>query len=167
MIDLIHIGYSRKARGIDGSFKLHVEDAYLEDLHKARALFISIDGSEVPFIIESIDDQRSLVVKVEDINDPEQAQRLLGTEIYLHTDEVSEKVALDSQHPLTGYTVIDQHDTEIGIIEEMIEYPDQLLAKIIISNKEILLPIHEDLILAHNEEMQHIHLTLADGLLTL
>ncbi len=167
MIELIHIGHSRKARGIEGSFRVYVEDNYIEDLKKARALFISIDGSEVPFIIESVTDQKSLLVKLEDIDNPEDVQPLLGNEISLHIDEVSEKENLESQHPLTGYRVIDQDDQVIGVIEELIEYPDQLLAKLLIEQKEVLLPIHEDLIIDLNEDEQQIQITIAEGLLTL
>lgn len=166
-MELVHIGHTRKARGIEGSFKLHVEDIYLDDLHHARALFISLDGSLVPFIIESVNDQKSLTIKVEDINNPEEAQQLLGKEIFLHQDEVSEKETTDSQHPLTGYLVIDQDKINIGIIDELLEYPDQLLAQIIVEGKQVLIPIHEDLILSLDDETRQIQLTIPEGLLSL
>ncbi len=167
MIELVHIGHSRKARGIEGGFRVQVEDAYLEDLQKARALFISIDGSKVPFILKSVDDSRSLVVKVEEIDNPEDAQPLLGQEIFLHLDEVSEKETINSSHALQGYTVLDQDKTQIGTIEELIEFPDQLLAKLSFNGKEILIPIHKDLIISLDETTQTIQLTIAEGLLNL
>lgn len=167
MIELIQIGHSRKAKGIEGSFRVHVEDSYVEDLKKARALFVSLDGSEVPFIIESVSDQKSILLKLEGIDNPEDVQPLLGNEIFLHTDEVSEKEGLQAHHPLTGYNVIDQDDQVIGRIEELLEYPDQLLAKILIEQKEVLLPIHEDLILQLNEDEQWIQISIAEGLLNL
>ena len=167
MIELVHIGHSPKTRGIDGSFKIQVEDAYLEDLHKAKALFISLDGSKVPFILTSVDEQRSLVVKVEEINNPEAAQPLLGNEIFLHIDDVSEKELSDKKHALQGYTVLDQNENTIGTIAELMEFPDQLLAKITFNNKDILVPIHTDLIIAQNDTDQKLQLTIADGLLNL
>jgi len=165
---LIHIGHTRKARGISGSFKLQVFDDYLNDLIKAKALFINLDGSKVPFMIERIEDTNSLVIKVEEIDSPEAAQALLGKEIFLHEEEVSEKSEeASAKNPLLGFHISDQNGQSVGKIEELLDYPDQILARVEINGKTILIPIHDDLICDLDEKNKTIQLTIADGLLTI
>ena len=167
MIELVHIGHTRKARGIDGRFKIQIDEAYLEDFFKAKALFISLDGSKVPFLIQSVDNQRSLIVKLEEIDNPEDAQPLLGQEIFLHSDEISPRESINTAHVLTGYTILDQENNSVGLIQELIEYPDQLLAKISLEGKDILIPIHTDLILSQDDVSRQLQITIAEGLLNL
>ena len=170
MIELIHIGHSAKSRGTGGKFKARIEDHFKEDALKARALFINLNGSKVPFLLESCEDHGYMIFKVEEINSPEDVSSLLSKELYLDLREVSETALKSTQktdHPLMNFLVLDQNDSELGKIIEILVYPDQLLAKIVIDKKEILLPIHDDLILDLDEEKKFIKLEIVDGLLDL
>lgn len=170
MIELVHIGHSAKSRGIGGKFKARIEEHFKPDTLNARALFINLRGSKVPFLIESSEDNGHFIFKVEEIDSPEEVSFLLNKDLYLEKKEVSEsvlKLSDSSIHPFTGFMVLDQNDKKIGEIVELIQYPDQLLAKVYFESKEILLPIHEDLILDLNEATQIIKLEIIEGLLDL
>lgn len=169
MTELTQIGYSSKSRGIDGQFKVRVEDRYKEDLLKARAVFINIDGSKVPFIIESTEERKDVILKLEEVESPEQVTAFLNREIYLSDDEISEdNHGPDlNKHPLIGYMLTDQNETQLGIIEDIIEYPHQLLASLTYNDKPLLVPIHEDLIMSLDEGGGSVQLEIAAGLLDL
>jgi len=169
LIDLTQIGYSSKSRGIEGQFKVKVEDRYKADLLKARALFINIDGSRVPFLIESAEERKDVILKLEEITTPEQVTKFLNKEIYLSDDEISAENLQNTQaqHPLVGYTITDQNDNAISIIDDIIEYPHQLLASLNYQGKPLLIPIHEDLIVSIDEGGKRVKLEIAEGLLQL
>lgn len=170
MLELIHVGHSAKSRGVNGKFKARIEEPFKEDCLKARALFINLKGSKVPFLVESSQDQGHLIFKLEEIDSPEEVSSLLSKELYLDKKEVSEATLKDYSpevHFLVGYHVYDQNEVFLGQLLDVIQYPDQLLGKILVKEKEILLPIHEDLILQLNEESQTLKLEIIEGLLEL
>jgi len=55
----------------------------------------------------------------------------------------------------------------LGEIKEIIEYPQQEMAAIIIKEKEVLIPLNEQLILEIDEEKKLISMDLPEGLLNL
>ena len=168
MYSLIPIGHSSKSRGINGVLKLQVDEIYVPDLLKARALFIDNDGSQVPFIIESIEDAGSILVKLEEINSPEELSALVSRQIFLESSALSDEALADQtevKHELVGYHIHDQNDNRIAVIEEIIQYPSQLLAQINYNGTEHLIPIHTDLILEMNDDDKVIKLEIAEGLL--
>ena len=169
MTELTHIGYSSKSRGVGGQFKVRVEDRFKSDLLKARAIFININGSKVPFIIEATEDRKDVILKLEEVESPEQVTAFLNKEIYLSQEEVSEENNQDelNKHPLIGYMLIDQNEAQLGLIEDIVEYPHQLLASLTYDGKPLLIPIHEDLILGLDEGGQSVQLEIAAGLLDL
>jgi hypothetical protein len=56
---------------------------------------------------------------------------------------------------------------EIGVIADLVELPFQLLAKVQVNNREVLIPLVEDFILDIQENKKVIYLTLPDGLLSI
>lgn len=135
----------------------------------AKAVFINLDGSKVPFLIESASDEKGIILKLDEVDSPEAATALLNKELYLEVSEVSQdtKLSQAAVHPLTSYFIYDQNDKQIAIIEELIEYPDQLLAQISYAGGTHLIPIHEELIIELNEEQKILKLEIVEGLLDL
>ena len=170
MLEFIHIGQSGKSRGLDGQFKIRIDASLTEVVTKARALFIDLDGSKVPFLIEDCKDQGDVLVKLEEVDNPEEASKLLNRPLFLDKSEVPEayfKQLEENIHPFTGFTIIDTEDVQIGSIIEIVEYPEQLMAKVNYKGKQVLIPIHPDFIVDIAEEQRHLKMNLPDGLLNL
>ena len=169
MIDLIHIGHTSKAKGIDGAFRVKIEHDRLDDLAKARALFIDLDGSKVPFLIHSVDTNSQVLIKLEEIDSPESVNPLLHKEIYLEAKEVTIQESSDtsSDHDLIGYTVIDEEENLIGRIIGIKEYPEQILAEVETKKGLSLIPLHIDFIAANDPDRRVMQLQLPEGLLDL
>ncbi len=169
MLELIHIGHSAKTRGINGAFKTRIDNHYIPSLLKARAVFINLNGSKVPFLIESAEEKGHILLKLDEIDSPEAASALLSKELYLDKTEVDESVINQQEqvHELVGYSLYNQGNELISTIDEIVEYPNQILAKLKYNGSEVLIPVHEDLIIELQPEHQRIQLEIAEGLLSL
>ncbi len=167
MLELLHIGHSKKPKGVKGHLRLHIEDKYIESLGEARALFFDLDGSKVPFLIEGITMSNQLLVKLDEIDNPEEAQLLVSRSIFLDTKEVlinpeeeSESKVFDH---LIGFTVKNEAGDSYGIIRSIEEYPSQMMALIDYKEKSYLWPLHDDNIIEVSANERTLVLSLPDG----
>lgn len=165
-IDLQEIGYTLKAHGRDGQIRIFAEDKFLKDLENARALFIDLDGSHVPFLIESMEFKAHLLIKLEDIDSPEEASKFSQKTVFLHRDElnhyVEEKPAFELA-ALRGFKVYDQNNVYVGNVENIIEQQFQDLLEIKNEENSFFWPLHEDIILELDPEKQFLKLEFVDG----
>lgn len=139
-----------------------------EHILKHEFLFIRLEGLPVPFFIEEMevnDDQ--LIVKLEGLDSQEIAKSFSQKEIFLEKKEDRQKKGPLTWKELSGYTAIDSNHGTIGLIEEIIEYPMQFVAMIMKEEKEILLPLNEDLVDEVIPEEKIIHVTMPDGLFSI
>ncbi len=169
MLELIPVGHSTKSRGVHGNFKANISKKFVPDVLKAKAIFIKLKGSKVPFLIESAEDHGHLLMKLEEVDSPEAVSAYLSKELFLDADEISleNKSEAKETNVLVGYSIIDQNDNVIGDIIEILEYPEQILAKLFYNNKQVLVPIHEDLVIELAEDSKKLKLEIAEGLLEL
>src|SRR5512144_3284803 len=109
--------------------------------NKLDSVFVGIGGDHIPFFIETVElksDQKA-ILKIEDINSPEQADILTGKELFLPMESLPKRKGKKFyHHEVTGYTVIDEHHGDIGIVESIIEMPQNELLRIMKGKKEIL-----------------------------
>ena len=56
-------------------------------------------------------------------------------------------------------------DDELGEVIEVIEQPHQVLCKIMLENKEALIPVHEDSLKKIDKKNKKLFVNLPDGLL--
>ena len=166
----ISIGYTKKTKGVKGELKIKVEDIYLEDLLKSDVVFILQHQKEMPFFIEKISDENELLLKLEDVDSKEAAYDLTSKELFLRESDVSDKEEEEVESDLifghlVSYKIKDETLGEVGEIKEVVEYPQQEIAIVLFQEKEILIPLHEALILEINEESRVVLMDLPEGLL--
>ncbi len=172
----ISIGFTKKCHGVKGDLKVQVEDQYFEDFAKANAIFIEVKGKHVPYFIEKIRSGNDLLLKLEEIDSKESAHQLTSKEIFLQPHqilrveerelEIPEEEKLEFEKYI-GYSIIDKELGNIGEIKEVIEFPQQEMAVIFQDEKEIFIPLHQDLLEKIEEKKQYIHMNLPEGLLDL
>lgn len=167
-----HIGYTKKAKGLDGTIKLKIFDEYWEDLSRVEAVFVDIVGKKIPYFVEHLDVE-GMSIRFEDISDRDMATALTGKEIYLQDKDVladEERTFTPesaTNEALIGFTMIDTEQGEIGVIEEIIEMPQQELAVIQYEGREIMIPLHENLVEGVDETTKIIVVNLPLGILDL
>ena len=169
----ISIGYTKKTKGVKGELKIEVEDIYWEDFQKSTVVFLLQKGKEMPFFIEKIIDGKELLLKLEDIDSKEAAHELTSKEMFLRASDVSEKeevITINSDLQfghLVNYQIKDQTLGNIGVIEEVLEFPQQEMAILFIEEKEILIPLNEILIEEIDEKNRVVVMNLPEGILEL
>jgi 16S rRNA processing protein RimM len=65
---------------------------------------------------------------------------------------------------LLGYSIVD-NGVVIGVVEEVIEQPHQVLLTIQYKGNEAYIPLHEATLKSINHTKKEVHVTLPDGLL--
>lgn len=174
MSDYQSIGFTKKTYGVKGELKLTIPDKHLEDFAQAEVLFLGLAGRKIPYFIEYVNFENPFTVKFEDHDSKESALELTGKEIFMRTKDLllEEEKVFEIEGGLfyekyVHYQIQDKSQGLLGEIVAIIEYPQQEMAAIIIEEKEVLIPLNEQLIIAIDEETKTISMDLPDGLLNL
>lgn len=165
--EAFYIGYISKTRGLKGEVQLYFEFENYENL-AFETLFLEINGKFVPFFVTEykLQNNKTGYFFLEDVKQVEEAQKLTKKQVYLPLDKMPQRE--DDEFYFTdlkGYLAIDEHQGELGIIKEVVEFPQQFVAFIDYQEKEILFPLNEDFIVEIDEENKELILNLPDGLL--
>lgn len=162
------IGVVQKPVGKEGDLKIDIEDDFLDDLVSSDHLFIFKNGNFIPWFIEDFRETNHLIVKLEEMDDPETAAKYTLADIYLRSDHITSltHAKKNEQRSWVGYTLF--HDTqEIGIIQEIHTYPQQIMASVLFNGKIILIPLAESMIEKVDTKARKLFMILPDGILQL
>ena len=170
MNEFIPIGYTRKNHGLKGEIKFHVEDVYFDDFMDADVVLIEVRGKKKPYFIEDIRAGNNTIVKLENVNTPEEAQQLNNCSIFLRTTDISEDNHIEDDfykfRNTVGYTVFNGEE-KIGIIESLEEFPQQLMAAIQYKERAILVPLNPAFVKKVDSKQKTILVDLPEGILEL
>ncbi len=171
MENLVNIGSTKKPHGLKGELKVHIEDEYVDDFMEAEVVFIEIKGKQVPFFITEAREGNDMLVKLEDIDTKEAATDLSGRALFLREEDLIPLEEGEERYgDFTQYIGYQLEDTELGKIaeiEDVIEYPQQMLALLTYKDREILIPMHQAFIRSIQHDEKIIVMELPEGLLDL
>ena len=162
----ILLGKITKIHGFEGAVTVKLEKNFSENIPGMESVFIEIDGRPVPFFIdyiEHVNADKAYIMFV-DYNSIEKIREFVGCRIlvpekHLNSDQGNE------QDDLNGYIIYSEVGQLIGEVVETIKNPAQWLLKIKSSaGKEILVPLHEDLIAELDEKNKVIRMMIPEGL---
>ena len=159
---MLRIAKVLKSNGVDGDVLVSAPDVALEDLQ--GPVLIDFDGLPAPFFIESCTRRGSgkYIIHLTDVCNLEDAEELVGR--FLMSDEVEEED--DAVQDFTGWKVLNRGDY-VGTVTDYEPIPGNLCLylKPAEDADEIIIPLHEDLIISIDEESLTLNLNLPDGLL--
>ena len=90
--------------------------------------------------------------------------KLTQKEVWLTETDFKKFAAKSAPASLLGYTIIDS-DKPLGPILEVIEQPHQLLCRLEIESKEVLIPLNEAFLQKIDHRKKQVIVALPDGLL--
>lgn len=172
MEELIEIGKTSKSHGLEGGVRFDIRDEFLEDFLSVEVVFIEQKGQPVPYFIEDVKGVH-LVVSLEGIKTKEEAKKLAKKKVYIREasliPEDQKMYVADSAEyePYIGYMVEEANLGEIGLIREIVEYPQQELALIEYKEKEILIPLNGTFIKGINDENKRIFMSLPEDMIAI
>lgn len=170
MNNYFSIGKIVSAFGLDGELVMRHSLGKKTTLKGVAAIFLEEHkNSFIPYFPQKITakDHEHVYVKLEGVDTKEMAQKLVKTQVYLAEADFKQHTAAAAPLALLGFAVEDQQRGPLGVVEEVIEMPMQVLVKVMIQGKEALLPINEQSLLKIDKKAQIVFLDLPDGLIDL
>lgn len=170
MTNYTQIGFTKKTHGVSGELKVAIEEAYEDVFFDADRVFLEIRGSKQPFFIENIRGGGELIVQFEDVPTREDALLLQGRGIFLPEDEIPEihEPVDDLEYGrIQGYLVSDQIAGEVGVVQEVVEMPQQEMAVVNYRGKEVMIPLNPQFVQSIDDDAKRVSVQLPEGLLTL
>ena len=167
MIEHFKIGKLVAAFGVNGQLILQHELGKKTSLKGLQAIFIEEKKkSFLPWFIESvkIKSDNEVYLALEGITNREAALKITQKEVWLPEADFKKFAAKSAPANLLGYSII-ENDKELGSILEVIEQPHQMLCRIEINSKEVLIPLHEGTLQKIDHKKRQVIVELPDGLL--
>lgn len=161
------IGKLVAVHGLKGELLLKHSLGKKTSLKDIKALFIEENkNSFLPWFIENAKakNDEEVLLKLESIDTRESAFRLTQKEIWLQENDFKKIAAKSAPINLLGYIVINNNES-LGEILEVIEQPHQLLCRLEIKTKEVLIPLHEDSLEKVDHKKRTVKVNLPEGLL--
>jgi 16S rRNA processing protein RimM len=169
MIDPVEIGRILKTHGYKGAVKVRFDEFYGSILQQLKAVFLDKDQSYRPYFPDSIEliSNNEALIHFEAVGSKEEAKLLRRHKLFARKEDVPVK-SLQEQaggSELIGYTIEDTRLGLIGLVEEVYSLPQQELLAVRYNNKEVLVPLREELIHDFQKENRTIIFNLPDGIL--
>lgn len=167
MTEYYKIGKLVSAFGLKGELILKHHLGKKTSLKGLQVLFLEERKSSfIPFFIQSarIKSEEEIYVQLQDVITREAAVKLTQKEVWLPEADFKKYSAKSSPINLLGFEIV-EHQKPLGIIQEVIEQPHQILCRIDVAGKEALIPLNEDTIRKIDKKNRQVIVELPEGLL--
>jgi 16S rRNA processing protein RimM len=167
MTEYFNIGKLVAVHGLKGELLLKHELGKKTSLKGLTAIFIEEKKNTfLPWFIESakIKSEDEIYIKLEGVNVREAANKLTQKKVWLPEADFKKYAAKSAPAGLLGYTIINNNNP-LGEIVELIEQPHQLLCRLEIKGKEVLIPLHDETLQKIDHKKKEVLVELPDGLL--
>ena len=166
--DCFYLGKVTKPWGVKGQMALYLDVDTPEDYADLDSAFVEVKGQLVPYFfhVDQLNGNRA-VVTFEELT-PEQSQALAGHELYLPLDVLPKLEGNKFYfHEVVGFRVVDSVYGDIGVLQQVLDYPAQPLFQIDKNGTEILVPVIDQVIDNVDRTLKTIFITAPKGLIEL
>ena len=167
MEDYVNIGCLVATFGVKGEIVLSHHLGANPELTKVEAFFIeeTLDRF-IPYFVHEvkIKSAEELVVSFEGIDSPEKARKYVKKKVWLSSSDAKRMASKAAPISLLGFSIIEKKKN-LGKVLEVIEQLLQILLRIEIDGKEVLIPINESTLVKVDHKAEKIHVDLPEGLL--
>ncbi|HNI43150.1 MAG TPA: ribosome maturation factor RimM [Chitinophagales bacterium] len=177
---LQYIGTVVQSKGLKGEIKIAFEPDFMTflDYQQPTHLYIANKMAKVPYFVQAIskpDGKGLYTLSLEEVDSKEMAEQLNRKEVFFETkllekfwDEHPELEEEDESWDfLIGYTLIDSDDNRIGTIANIYSVGESELASVEYQGREVLVPLHESLVVLLDEDEEILVMELPEGILEL
>ena len=165
--DCFFFGKITKTHGLKGEITIKLDVANPDDFAELRYLLVEEKGNLIPYFIENqkINGDK-MFVQLQDVKKVEQAITFIGKPVFL-PNELMPELAEDEFYykEIVGFKLIDAEKGEIGAIYDVLEYPTQAVIQVMKEGKEVLIPIHDDIIEKVDKKAKTLNIKAPEGLI--
>lgn len=166
--DCYQIGEVIKTHGLKGEVTILLDVDFPNEYQELESVFLLKGGKLVPFFIDTIQiNANKALVKFEDIDAIEEASGLVKCEAYLPLTQLP-KLPEGAYyfHDLVGCEVF-ENNVLIGSVKEVIDLSGNELLSVACGEKEVLIPIKDEILLNVSVKNKRLEVSLPEGLLDL
>lgn len=164
MTELIQLGSIYRPHGVKGLMKVKVDPLYMDELLGLESIFLQTKAGNLPYFIQSVEaiaDDMALL-QLEDVDTKEKATELVKVPLLAESEAV-DIVTAEEWSDVVGFILFDKKMGIIGPIDQVIEMPQQVLAEVHYQGKDILVPLHDDLIVEVDDLEKRVYMNLPEG----
>ena len=171
--EFIAVGKIHRPHGIRGWLKVAFNHPLLfsGDGDGPDFFFVGNLPKPLPYRVEELNytSGTQFLLKLEELSSRETAERVTGKELYLTSEQAEEYFDLADQgfDFAVGYMILDETESQIGLIKNILVMPQQDLAEIHHKGKEVFIPLVADNIIALDRKQKTIQIHIPEGLLDL
>ena len=165
--DYFEIGYILKPHGLRGAVNIQMD---VDDPMKYKgmeSLIVRIGNNLVPFLISSLQiNGIKGILHLADINNFDEAKELKSCSLLLPLDLLP-KLNKDQfyYHEVIGYKIVDHARGGLGTIENIVSGGKQNLIAMKYKDREVLIPVTDEIVIKADHEKREVYVRLPDGLL--
>ena len=166
--DFYYLGKILKPYGSKGQVVVFLDVDDPSIYQKLEVVFLDLDPDRVPFIIRSVEltGNKRVIFHFDDVNSVDDANAYSGREMYL---PLSSLPPLNGKkfyyHEVIGFSVIDSDRGKIGTLVKVMDLPLQPLLQVVYGEKEILIPLIDEVILKVDRKKKELHVRAPEGLI--
>ena len=165
--ECFNLGYISRRVGNKGELAFIIDADNPSRYNKLESVFVEINKSLIPFFIKKIVISRNFAtVTIDGIDTVDKADEMVGCGLYLPMTALPTlKGKKFYFHELNGFKVFDKNYGEIGVVQNVLDFPQQDIFQIIKDKNEILIPAKEEFITAIDRTKKELHLQAPEGLI--
>ncbi|WP_343487277.1 ribosome maturation factor RimM [Allomuricauda sp. d1] len=168
--DCFYLGKVVSKYSYKGEVLVKLDTDEPEIYENMESVFVQLGQNLVPFFIHRCRLHKSALLRIdfEDVKDEAAADRILGAELYLPLAMLP-PLSGDKfyYHEVIGFTLLDEVHGDIGIIQSVNDSASQELFEAKKDEKELLIPISDDIIQKVDRKNKTIHVRTPEGLVDL
>lgn len=166
-MELIKIGHILKPQGLNGELKVFFEEKQLAKLKSIETLFIQLKTGALPYSVIGLRKatDNAYFIRLDEINDRTEAENLSGKDLYAEKSMFRKKEIAEGFTFIIGYTMIDTEEGNLGEVDDVLQLPAGDVARLLIQEKEVLLPLNDETVKEINKRKKQIHVTMPDGII--
>ncbi len=148
--------------------KLDTDDP--ETYENMESVFVSLGNNLVPFFIDKCRLHKSNLLRIdfEEVKTESDADRIMGSKLYLPLNMLPKLSGNKFYfHEIIGFTVQDSVHGDIGKVTGVNDTTSQALFEIEKEDKQILIPVRDEIITKLDRETKTIFVTTPEGLVDL
>ncbi|WP_276976596.1 ribosome maturation factor RimM [Flavobacterium filum] len=165
--ECFYLGKIAKKFSYKGEVLIYLDTDEPELYENMESVFVEINKNLVPFFIENSTLHKNdfLRVKFEDIDNEEQADEVLGCELYLPLSFLPKLEGNQFYyHEVIGFEIEDQRLGVVGKIVSVNDSTAQPLFEVINGTVEILIPMIDQFLVKIDRENKKVFMNLPEGL---
>lgn len=163
---MLKIAKVLKSNGTEGEIIISFHGISPEDIDIKEPVFVHVDELPVPFFFESFIRKGTgkAAVRMTGIRSAEDADEFAGADIYADIDSLDIDYDNDDFSLLDGWTLTDSNGNRKGTISGFLDIPNNPCIEVSSDTGEVIVPLHEDLIVNTDPDKRVIRMQIPEGL---